>query len=94
MSKIKRTIMTLLAVAVAVIVAVGAAVLPESNAIQVEAAGRPVSITSCLISGANVNCQISASSVPSSDDGKYYIYADEVYQDGPTGKVVATVDAG
>ncbi len=94
MYKKRKTVMTLLAVAVAVIVAIGATVLPESNTMQVEAAGRPVSINSCLISGTNVNCQISASSVPSSDDGKYYIYADEVYQDGPTGKVVATVEAG
>ena len=28
------------------------------------------------------------------DDGKYYLYADEVYQDGPTGSIVATVETG
>ncbi len=55
-----------------------------------EASGRPVSITSCVISGGNVVVNVSASSLPSSDDGQYYLYADEVYQDGTVGKVVAT----
>lgn len=59
-----------------------------------EASGRPVAIESCLISGSDVVCQIKASSIPSSDDGKFYIYADEVYLDGPTGDVVATAKAG
>lgn len=61
---------------------------------NVQAAGRPVSISSCQIAGGNVNCTLTAASVPSGDDGKYYIYADEVFQDGPVGTVVATVDAG
>ena len=61
---------------------------------SVQAAGRPVSISSCQIAGGNVNCTLTASSVPAGDDGKYYIYADEVFQDGPVGTVVASVDAG
>lgn len=61
---------------------------------NVQAAGRLVSISSCQIAGGNVNCTLTAASVPSGDDGKYYIYADEVFQDGPVGTVVATVDAG
>ena len=61
---------------------------------SVQAEGRPVSISSCQISGGNVSCTLTSGSVPSSDDGKYYIYADEVYQDGPVGTVVASVDAG
>ncbi|MDE7231539.1 MAG: hypothetical protein K2N37_00470, partial [Lachnospiraceae bacterium] len=61
---------------------------------NVRAEGRPVSISSCQISGGNVSCTLTSSSVPASDDGKYYIYADEVYQDGPVGTVVASVDAG
>ncbi len=61
---------------------------------NVQAAGRPVSISFCQIAGGNVNCTLTAASVPSGDDGKYYIYADEVFQDGPVGTVVATVDAG
>lgn len=61
---------------------------------HVQAAGRPVSISSCHISGENVSCTLRADSVPSGDDGKYYIYANEVFQDGPVGTVVATVDAG
>ena len=61
---------------------------------NVQAAGRPVTINSCHIAGGNVNCTLTAEGVPSSDDGKYYIYANEVYQDGPVGTVVATVQAG
>ena len=61
---------------------------------NVQAAGRPVSISSCQIVGGNVNCTLTAESVPSGDDGKYYIYANEVFQDGPVGTVVAAVDAG
>lgn len=41
-----------------------------------------------------MNCTLTAASVPTSDDGKYYIYANEVFQDGPTGRIVASVDAG
>lgn len=61
---------------------------------SVQAAGRPVAISSCQISGGNITCTLTSGSVPASDDGKYYIYADEVYQDGPVGTVVASVDAG
>lgn len=60
---------------------------------KAQAAGRPVAIN-CQIAGGNVNCTLTAGSVPSSDDGKYYIFADEVFQDGPTGRIVASVDAG
>ena len=61
---------------------------------SVQAAGRPVTIRSCLIAGGDVLCNVTAGSVPSSDDGKYYIYANEVFEDGPVGDVVATVEAG
>ncbi|MBO4456083.1 MAG: hypothetical protein J5802_00030 [Butyrivibrio sp.] len=57
-----------------------------------EAVDRVVNINSCTISGDNVVVNVSASSLPGSDDGKYYLYADEVYQDGVTGKVVATTE--
>lgn len=60
---------------------------------HVQAAGRPVSISSCQISGDNVICTLKAGSVPSGDDGKYYIYANEVFEDGPVGTLVDTVDA-
>ena len=59
-----------------------------------EAAGRVVSIDSCTISGDSVVVDVSAENLPGSDDGKYYLYADEVYQDGVTGEVVATTDKG
>lgn len=61
---------------------------------QVEAAGRTVAITSCTVSENDVICEIKADPIPSSDDGKFYIYADEVYEDGPGGKIVAKVEAG
>lgn len=78
--------------AVAVTIVIGTVV--GGNPLYAQAAGRPVAISSCLLSGTDVVCQIKASSVPASDDGKYYVYADEVYQDGPTGSVVATVNTG
>lgn len=61
---------------------------------QAQAASRPVSIDSCQISGDQVICNLRASQVPSSDDGLYYIYSNEVFQDGITGTVVASVTSG
>lgn len=78
----------------AVMFAFGVMLLDQGQVLYTRAEGRPVEIRSCTISGSDVVCQIGAKSVPSSDDGKYYVYADEVYQDGTTGKVVATVEAG
>ena len=85
--------MAILTAAVCVL-AVGSTNVIGDDMSYVEAAGRPVRIDSCLISGSDVVCQLSAGSVPASDDGKFYVYADEVYQDGTTGSVVATVNAG
>lgn len=90
----KRSLKRALAVTLAVILGVTVTGLSSVGEMSVQASGRPVSIDSCLISGTDVVCQLSANSVPSGDDGKYYIYADEVYQDGPTGQIVATVKAG
>ena len=59
-----------------------------------QAAGRPVSIGSCVIQGDQVVVNVSAASVPGSSDGQYYLYADEVYQDGCVGTVVATAPVG
>ena len=58
-----------------------------------EASGRTVTINSSQIAGTNVVCQITASAVPASDDGLYYVFANEVWQDGPTGNAVAAVPA-
>ncbi|MBO5666514.1 MAG: hypothetical protein J6S45_03610, partial [Firmicutes bacterium] len=58
-----------------------------------EASGRTVSINSAQIAGTNVVCQITASAVPASDDGLYYVFANEVWQNGPTGNAVAAVPA-
>ena len=90
----KRTAAAVLTVVITLALTVGGVLFGKDTTLYVKADGRPVSISSCTISGSDVVCQLTAGSVPSSDDGKYYIYADEVYQDGPVGKVVATVDAG
>lgn len=84
-SMLKKTTAILLAVCIVMIAGAGQ--------VKVEAAGRPVSISSCLISGDEVVCEIRASRIPSSDDGKFYLYADEVYEDGPDGSIVAKADA-
>ena len=93
MSRVKKQMISIFTAA-ALILSVGIGAVLGSKPLYVEAAGRPVAISSCLVSGGDVVCQINAGSVPSSDDGKYYVYADEVYLDGPTGDVVAVVKAG
>ncbi len=93
--KNSRKITDALAVAlVVVILSAGSLFLTPQNMMYARAAGRPVAISSCMVSGGDVVCQITAGSVPASDDGIYYVYADEVWQDGTAGKIVASVDAG
>ena len=89
-----RTIMIRIAVAAVFALAIGVFHAADNTVLSVEAAGRPVKIDSCLISGGNVVCQLTTGSIPASDDGKFYIYADEVYMDGPTGSMVASTSAG
>ncbi len=80
-------------IAATVALAGRAAVVTTGNGSDVaEAAGRVVTIESCLISGSDVEVQVSAKSLPSSDDGQYYLFADEVYQDGTKGTIVANTD--
>lgn len=94
MSKAGRIIAAVTAAVAIVVTGIWSGSVIGDNPCYVEASGRPVAISSCVISGTEVVCQLKASSVPASDDGKYYIYADEVHQDGPTGRVVASVTAG
>ncbi len=93
MNKVRKQIIKRIKTVAVMLFVVGIMAVSYDGQMVVSAAGRPVSIQSCLISGTDVICQISASYVPSSDDGKFYVYADEVYQDGPTGSIVAVVDA-
>lgn len=65
-------------------------ILGGASSVQVQAAGRTVAIQSCQIAGEQVLCSLKASQIPASDDGLYYIYSNEVFQDGPTGVVAAT----
>ncbi len=92
MKRKNKMMLTLMAVAAGILASAG--VGGWNGADRVEAAGRPVSIDSCLISDEDVVCEISTSSVPSSDDGKFYVYANDVQSDGTTGSIVAKVDAG
>lgn len=94
MSKMKKITFRIAALVTACVAALFSGPLTGENPLHTEASGRPVSISSCLISGDEVVCHLKASSVPSSDDGRYYVYADEVYEDGPMGSIVASVDAG
>lgn len=88
MTRLKRSAILL------VLIAFSVTMLKGINTFKVHAAGRAVSIDSCTISGSEVICALSAADIPASDDGKYYIYANEVYQDGTAGKVVAMADIG
>lgn len=59
--------------------------------IKVVAAGQGAcTITSASISGSNVVVQVSSTDLPSSDDGKYYLYAEKVYETAPSGSPVAS----
>ncbi len=88
MLRLKKLIMALAVIAMSVTALTGI------SAFEVHAAGRTVSFDSCTISGSDVICNLSASGIPASDDGKYYVYADEVYQDGTAGKIVAATNIG
>lgn len=94
MGKVREQMRKTLAAFAASILVIGSAAIGLANPLDAEAAGRPVAIESCLINGEDVVCQIRAGSIPSSDDGNFYVYADEVYEDGAAGRVVATIKAG
>ena len=76
------------------VMCLAAGLLWSNSPLQIQASGRTVSIDSCQILGGEVVCSISANSLPASDDGLYYLFSNEVFQDGPTGSVVATVEQG
>ena len=53
-----------------------------------------VSVNSASIAGENVVVKASAAELPDSDDGKFYLFAEKVYQTGPAGSPVASVAMG
>ena len=64
-------------------------ILGSMISISAQAApARTIRIDGCLTDGHSVFCDLSMSEVPQSDDGYVYLYADEVYQDGPSGKLL------
>ncbi len=94
MDRNKKPMTKMMAALAAIILMTGSIVLFFNKPLKAQAAGRSVAIDSCLISGTDVVCHIKTGSVPASDDGKFYIYADEVYLDGTAGEIVASVKAG
>lgn len=92
MNKVGKKISKVIAAMAMVFLMCG--VFLTGSPMQAEAAGRPVVIDSCLAMGEEVVCHIRAERVPASDDGIFYVYADEVYEDGPIGEIVAEVSAG
>lgn len=62
---------------------------------RAQAAGTgAVNINSVTIGGDSVNVNVSASDLPDSDDGQYYLFAEKVYQGGPAGNPVASAPIG
>ncbi len=53
-----------------------------------------VSIGSASIAGQNVVVTVSASDLPFSDDGKFYLFTEKVYQTAPTGAPAASIPIG
>ncbi len=63
--------------------------------VEARAAGTGyVAITSAMISGGNVVVTATASDIPDSDNGLYYLYAEKTYQDMPSGEPVASAPIG
>ena len=56
-------------------------------------AAEAVRIEQCLIQGENVVVTASARTVPASDDGLYYLIANQTYQEGAAGRQAATAPA-
>ena len=71
----------------------GKLLIPQGSDIAA-AAERPVSVDSCLISQDQVICSASCKTIPTSDDGIFYLFADEVYEDGVQGKIIARAERG
>lgn len=90
---IERKIFRMAGMAAAILLGLFLADRTGSNVPAALAADRTVRIVSCRIEESEVVCEIEADRVPSSDDGIFYLYADEVYEDGPDGKVVGEVKA-
>lgn len=64
-------------------------------AIGAKAAGLgQVNVGSAQIAGEKVIVTASAPELPDSDDGKFYLFAEKVYQPGPAGSPVASVPMG
>ncbi len=64
----------------------------SSMSVRAEAAGNgAVTINSVSISGENVIVNVSASDLPSSDDGAFYLFAEKPYQEAPQGEPIASL---
>ena len=64
----------------------------SSMPVKAEAAGNgAVTINSVSISGENVIVNVSASDLPDSDDGAFYLFAEKPYQGAPSGAPIASL---
>jgi hypothetical protein len=64
----------------------------SSVPVKAEAAGKgAVTINSVSISGENVIVNVSASDLPDSDDGAFYLFAEKPYQGAPAGAPIASL---
>ena len=68
--------------------------LLSSTSPEVRAAGRPVSFQGCQIVGDQVVMNLLSDWIPASDDGLFYVYSNEVFQDGPKGEIAACTAIG
>ncbi len=50
-----------------------------------------VFVNSAVVAGENVIVSVSASDLPDSDDGNFYLFAEKVYQEGPAGAPLASM---
>ena len=80
----KKSRNTIIGSAVVVVMAIIAAIVVSgvsfwNGSMNSEAAGRPVTIDSVTIQGTDVVAQVSCKSIPSSDDGVFYLFGDVHY---------------
>jgi len=88
----KKIISFVSAVLLTATLALSGVMTPTANVAQ--AAGYGATIVQCAISGSNVAVAASASSVPASDDGLFYLVQVPLYAPGVSGTVVAQAPAG
>jgi len=91
--KVKKSSIRSLVAAVTTVITTAAIMLTAFSGLSIKARAEglgAVSINSAIITGENVVANISASELPSSDDGRFYLFAEKPYQTAPAGSPVAS----